>query len=61
MKIQHLGYAIDSVENTVLDLRVALAEADTPEESRKILQVLNETARLKTKIEALKSAMEGDE
>jgi len=60
MKIQHLGYAIESVENTVLDLRVALAEADTPEESRKIRMVVGEAGKLQRRLKRLKSAIEED-
>jgi len=59
MKAKRIERAAADVENAMLELRFA-HELSNPTESLVILPIISDMARLKDRIEALKSAMEGD-
>ena len=59
MKAKRIERAAADVENAMLELRFA-HELASPTESLVVLPIISELARLKERIEALKSAMEGD-
>jgi len=59
MKAKRIERAAADVENAMLELRFA-HELSNPTESLVILPIISDMARLKDRIEALKSAMETD-
>jgi len=59
MKIERIEHAAADVKNAMLELRFA-HEISSTMESLVISTIISDMARLKDRIEALKSAMEGD-